>query len=225
MTTQEKLFAIKAEIERHIEMHRRNNHYVAEHEFIDVLSFIENLPEEPKSVYMDNDIRKELIKLLSKMTNGIVENYTPIPLKDFVAWLEKQGEQKSKGCDISPMSIDDAIIHCKKRIDKTPCGQAHEQLANWLEELKTLKEQKPVEWSEEDEHNWSKIIEALQDKYTESYSKELVDWLNILKQKLSNVERIGKNWKPSEEQMKILSIYAHVHDGLASLYQDLNKLK
>lgn len=42
----------------------------------------------------DERIRKELIQLLSKMTDGIIENYTPIPLRDFIAHLEKQKEQK-----------------------------------------------------------------------------------------------------------------------------------
>lgn len=45
----------------------------------------------------DERIRKELIRLLNTMTDGIVENYTTIPLRDFVAWLEKQAEPQDKG--------------------------------------------------------------------------------------------------------------------------------
>ena len=40
---------------------------------------------------VDEKIRKEFIKLMRKMSNTIVENYTPVPISDFVAWLEKQG--------------------------------------------------------------------------------------------------------------------------------------
>lgn len=44
--------------------------------------------------YDDDTIRKELIKLMKKMTDGIIENYTPVSLREFVSWLEKQKSSK-----------------------------------------------------------------------------------------------------------------------------------
>lgn len=41
----------------------------------------------------DEIIRKELIKLMKKMSNTIVENYTTIEISTFISWLEKQDEQ------------------------------------------------------------------------------------------------------------------------------------
>ena len=50
----------------------------------------------------DEMIRKELIRLLSKMTDAddIIENYTPIPLRDFIAYLEKQGQKPTSTEDM-----------------------------------------------------------------------------------------------------------------------------
>ena len=41
----------------------------------------------------DERIRKELIKLMRQISDTIVENYTTVPISDFVAWLEKQGDK------------------------------------------------------------------------------------------------------------------------------------
>lgn len=37
------------------------------------------------------------------------------------------------------LTLDDAIAHAEERINDTPCGRQHKQLADWLKELKTLK--------------------------------------------------------------------------------------
>jgi len=34
------------------------------------------------------------------------------------------------------MTLDEAIEHCKEKINDSPCGQNHLQLMNWLIELK-----------------------------------------------------------------------------------------
>ena len=56
----------------------------------------------------------------------------------------------------------------------------------------------------------------------------------VSEQKLSNVERTGKNWKPSEEQITVLhdvaayidnSIYPNQKDILVNLYLQLKKLR
>ena len=37
------------------------------------------------------------------------------------------------------LTIDEAIAHAEERVNDTPCGRQHKQLADWLKELKTLK--------------------------------------------------------------------------------------
>ena len=44
-----------------------------------------------------------------------------------------------------PMTLDEAIEHAASRMDGTPCGRDHEQLALWLLELRRLRESKPGE--------------------------------------------------------------------------------
>ena len=39
----------------------------------------------------------------------------------------------------SNMTLDEAIEHCKEKVNDSPCGQNHLQLMNWLIELKHLK--------------------------------------------------------------------------------------
>lgn len=93
-----------------------------------------------------------------------------------------------------------------------------EQALAWLEKQK---EQKPVEWSEEDEDNMRRIIRVLEDN--DSDWKELSSWLKSLHPQ--------PHWKPSEEQMKALNKASRGHyielfeyDELVNLYNDLKKL-
>lgn len=100
-------------------------------------------------------------------------------------------------------------------------------------------EQKPAEWSEEDDKMLQRII-----RHTES---EYQDWCNdkygnseiVSDGKRSCLERLDwlenrlkslrpqSHWKPSEEQMDALKRYSPVHHPdvhLVSLYDDLKKL-
>lgn len=82
--------------------------------------------------------------------------------------------------------------------------------------LKKQKEQKPAEWSEEDEEMLNSCISSIEESkenryaYKEtdgdtSYDRE-VDWLESLR------NRVGKeslqSWKPSEEQMDVFDTAA-----------------
>ena len=94
----------------------------------------------------------------------------------------------------------------------------------WLEKQK---EQKPAEWSEEDEKHKEWILECLADgkrkvpEYAEQYQSAF-DWLKSL----------HPSWKPSEEQMEALKkvAYSLVGTGtqtdvyLVQLYEQLKKL-
>ncbi len=68
------------------------------------------------------------------------DTYTEGYFKGYDDGLERKLEEP---CEVAQMSLDDAIVHAEEvangKCDK--CGQEHKQLAEWLKELKTLKEQ------------------------------------------------------------------------------------
>lgn len=107
-------------------------------------------------------------------------------------------------------------------------GNPYQKEIDWLKSIKDRVQPQPKHWSEEDEDAIGQAIVALKDMFDEDnpqtcyagYKLPFIDAVERLKS-LKN----KYTWKPSDEQMNILSIYAHVHDGLASLYQDLKKLK
>jgi hypothetical protein len=55
------------------------------------------------------------------------------------------GEVKEPTCDKSsqvgnePMTLDGAIAHAEEAVNDTPCGREHKQLADWLKELREIK--------------------------------------------------------------------------------------
>ena len=141
------------------------------------------------------------------------------------------------------ITLEEAIKHCKDialSCTNKECALEHFQLLKWLQEysnmLEKQGEQKPAEWSEEDENNINSIISRLEVdiSYWESRSKirtnedkKLIDWLKSL--------RPQNTWKPSSEQMDAL--YTYIYNPqyfnspdprmelVESLYNDLKKLK
>ena len=94
----------------------------------------------------------------------------------------------------------------------------------WFDPRHDCGNKQKQEWSEEDDYNWSKINEALQDKYTESYSKELFNWLKSLCHQ--------KHWKPSGEIMdglneviNMLADSAVIHENSYLFYIMVNLRK
>lgn len=55
------------------------------------------------------------------------------------------------------MTLDEAINHCKEKAEGcSECAEEHRQLAEWLEELKTLRTEREGEWiPEEEQCVWS----------------------------------------------------------------------
>ena len=99
-------------------------------------------------------------------------------------------------------------------------------------------EQKPAEWSEDDEDNLHRVIRVLEDN--DSDWKELSDWLKSLRPQyhgdvtMTEAYKMGleagkaSSWKPSEEQMNALNkacrFIPYNCDILESLYEQLKKL-
>ena len=127
--------------------------------------------------------------------------------KKWIAYLEKQKEQKPRWEINTPHTTN----WTKEMID---------------EKFEELVEQRPAEWSKEDEAMRADILDSLR-RYQLSmpnYQVELqMRWLKSLR----------PSWKPSEEQMEALNTL-NCHGGLSyigqqnlliSLYNDLKKLK
>lgn len=246
--------------------------------------FIETADE----VSEDEKIRKRLIQLFQSDNE---ESFGEFTNKQFVAWLEKQGEPTDKG-EISDgyhtfnelyyyrmlynaaffnMLPKEWVHKSKKHHDGEECfgggwfivmanlptGQIsnHYELKDWnlfrIPEkevadkwdghtpqeaadrlykylLEKQAEQKPSEWSEEDEDllKWSiNNLTELKDRYGEGYGKvgKCIDWLKSL--------RPQNHWKPTDEQMGCLSDAIEHYNSLGypapklkELYEQLKKL-
>ena len=120
----------------------------------------------------------------------------------WIAWLEKQGEQKIKTPEES-LGIDSDTYN--KIVDECIYG-----------------EQKPASWSKEDEKQARQIERIVHDGCTQKLQKQIADWFESLKERYT--------WKPSEDQMNTLEYYMHTlicnehKEVLFGLYADLKKL-
>ena len=112
------------------------------------------------------------------------------------------------------------FLRGKEEVDRS----YYQKIYDWLDGRHI--EQKPVEWSEEDELKMNSLLNYLDpNKGGTKYSSfaQLTGWYNWLKS-------LRPHWKPSEEQMNGLAhaINLDVYDakryGLDSLYNDLKKL-
>lgn len=126
----------------------------------------------------------------------------------WLAWLEKQCEQKIKTPEES-LGIDSDTYN--KIVDECIYG-----------------EQKPA-WSEEDERNLQGIIDEIEANknhapdYDVATYNRFLSWLKSLKERYT--------WKPSDEQMRTLEHYMHTlvctkyKEILFGLYSDLKELR
>lgn len=100
----------------------------------------------------------------------------------------------------------------------TPEGFSRKDLFAWLEKQG---EQKPVEWSEEDEICRYNAIHYLEKPELLEYNKPnkdiVVKWLKSL--------RPQKHWKPTEEQLTCLEDVIYVYKNPKHLTSLLNELK
>lgn len=150
--------------------------------------------------------------------DGILEHKCAISAVDklykhSIAWSEEDKHWMQKAID---------FMNHPDLIKATPT--LAKDTINWLKSLKgRVQPQSKQEWSEEDESNFQGIIDELKVNKHHAPDCDLPTYDRFLSWFKSLKERYV--WKPSDEQMKILSTYANVNDVLASLYQDLKKLK
>ena len=226
-----------------IEIVRKNYPHVgiSDSEFESALR--ELVPELKESE--DERTRKDLIAFICQ--------FAPEHLKtEYVAYLEKQKEQKSFWIGVN-CSINNIVFPFTARVKSSGKvvtihdGQLSIDAKRWIkfqsnesdgyriyepgELLVEQKEQKPAEWSKEDESNLQSCIAKIEidmqhwDKHGKTMVDgdiKLIDWLKSL--------RPRPHWKPSEEQIGALEraiVKTHTVDDigiLAELRDNLKKL-
>lgn len=180
-------------------------------EFVDYL-----LPELIESE--DEKISKEILAFINlKKSLGSMNQEQLEKSNSWIAWLEKLGEQKP----VPKFKIGDTMRTLQEAKDGFTDGMPvivsiDEEYYHCTNELIAIKDQddyeypptnriqNSTEWSEEDECNVINICAHLRSVLTNETVEKYRNWFVILRQKLSNVERNGKNWKPSKEQIKAL---------------------
>ena len=180
----------------------------------------------------DDRIRREIREYLYNELHDI-KQLTPRTnqYERWLAYLEKQKEQKPTAEEVlikaglKPFKDGNQwCILVGANIQEGICGfgdTIDDALYHFLRETMAYqKEQKPAEWSEEDEKKLNSIILKLRHDGGLLYEKEIT-FLKSL--------RMQSHWKPSEEQMQSLKHAYSMMNGqagtdLADLYYDLKKL-
>ena len=196
-----------------------------------LIRIITSLQQEPVECGEEDEMtRKELIKLLKILPEGIAENYTAVSLKDFVAYLEKQKEQQP-----AEWSEEDTL-KLKGIINYLSFSNSPEGFERWINFLKSLPERFNLppkqKLNDEDEHRFELLIAMCEDEQDKSSPistnyremQETKDWLKNRFKSLHSKHIL----KPSKEQIEAL-MYATGEGGtynkeaLKSLLNDLKK--
>lgn len=141
----------------------------------------------------DEKIRKGIIEIIKAVSGPDCDVYLDEKKQEkYLAWLEKQKEQKPKAKAKSPLSpheLYDAKIE--------GISQGRQDVIDHPEQFGL---QKPAEWSEEDEEMLDSIIRVVCGVGIQP---------NGLREKqVSFLKSLRPSWKPSEEQMKYLLMLA-----------------
>lgn len=201
--------------------------------------------DKPAEWSEDERIRKELLADIPKV-------FPYDKAFRYIAYLEKQKEQKPIEQNASPMidsALNDYVCKVYAALDKENGGvlsfarlqHLAMDIQKWCDE-----QRKSAEWGDEDDFQLREAIEAvLETDYSDERKTDVITWLKSLpfKSKIDNVEYergylAGQgsvtHWKPSEEQMYMLNwLQLGLGDGpvaekarsvMESLYNDLKKL-
>lgn len=192
---------------------------------VDARDYLEQADESAKNAF-------EMIEKQGEQKPYAMWNNTKIVQapseKDILGWYRKSSGELDDSPKIVWFSSDKEAVN-----ESTPSPSVNGyHLAYWAElpneEFKKkywYDEQKPVEWSEIDEENITCIEFAIKHVYeSKEHVENLCNWLQSL--------RPQKQWKPTEEQMRILQYLCEesshpnpeVIPTLESLYNDLKAL-
>ena len=185
----------------------------------------------------DERIGKELIGFIKhRITMGSITPEEREHSSSWIAWLEKQGEQKPADLPKGEDYGIDGLWHAQRILESTlgkvdgyqsDDGILQHECA--ISAVKKLYEQKPA-WSEEDEEMYKKVETAI-DSYYAPFSREgeeMSEWFKNLKNRVQP----QNTWKPSDEQMVVLNdiiINGHLSNAneriLKGLQEQLKKLR
>jgi hypothetical protein len=201
----------------------------------------------------DERIRKALVKHFQEKKNCVGDTWAGLNVDDVLAYLERQKEQnlvlephkgdKDNPYDMSYSEAQEYVINrgfyipwsdCYVFIDKDYMTQTVANILRWADEHP--KEQKPAEWSEEDECSIQELIQFVMNwkAKAKDFTSKAVIWTSVeadCDRYISALKslRPHSQWKPSEEQIKALEIVGvygrgEMAEHIRSLYTDLLKL-
>ena len=206
--------------------------------------------ERAKAVKPLNEVFPELResedeRIIVNIKKAVELYWSDEPLDEILSWLERQKEQKPtefpKSEDYGIDGLYAAVDILQKTLGEVDGYQTDDGILEHkcaISAVKELYEQKPAEWSGEDEKMLNAIIEDIH--CGTDFNAEVMREANIrekwLRERLKSL-RPKPHWKPSEEQMKCLEdcvnrareIYNASVNGygayhaLSSLYHDLQK--
>ena len=184
----------------------------------------------------DEKIRKEIIDFATKANNGVIsfltDNYN---FNKWIALLEKQAEQKTVVI-IPKFRVGDVIRPKGSTAEYTIesiSGECYHG-KGWGLHLSNdddyeLVEQKPAEWSEEDENIYNAILDTIYNNL--GLCSIHREWFKNIKERLKSL-RPKSQWNPSEEQIDLISeaigfFGAHSAKGMLmiDLRNNIKKLK
>ena len=203
----------------------------------------------------DERIRKGLIDLVSAITGGFQFEIHRITKKEAIAYLKKQKDAFENGRQFGIMQEQvrqELELPNEKQEEKQPISfnepynpDEYEVVIEGNAISLKRKEQKPVEWSEEDEKRIKHIknhLEFLVKNHIGIPEYNTLEDKLILESEIRRLENRFKSlrpsWKPSEEQMRGLKFFLDFHrsqrnagttnwreyDAVESIYKHLKKL-
>lgn len=190
---------------------------------------------------MDEKIRQYLIQMVNAIRADDFE-LSGLNKEEVLAYLEKQKEQKPvKLNDDTEVGLDRALQIVKDAKGNLYNYQSDDGIYECCHAIQTLErilksgiEQRPAEWSEEDEKCIKDIIDCLKYLEMEDTERQYNGDRNVNPKRYANMIaklkslRPQPHWKPSEEQMKALKEAVDEHweaDGLHPLYTLYDDLK
>ena len=168
----------------------------------------------------DERIRKELLEHCKNQAKPYIQTGNKCPqIQSWIAWLEKQGEQKpdvvqhslSVSDDSNLPTLDESIYH--------PCTES-------------VHEQESSEWSEDDEYLLDETIKHLEaliritKKQGSAYSDEIqyyqrdIDWLKILKDRIQPKQE----WNKEDIEMLNSAILFVEHSAFTTIGKGKNNV-
>lgn len=176
----------------------------------------------------DEKIRKEILDCFKAMKQqGCFPSKHKEQYDSWIAWLEKQGEQKPEWSEEDEKCLANTI-HILEGVASGAVGEFEKSTIiciNWLKSLKDRVQPKQ-EWSKEDEWKFSDILALLRGGENFHYNTpDLFTWFKSLKDRV----QLQNRWKPSEEQLKSLQEvidaghYTNYPNALETLYEQLKQ--